>query len=386
MAGLAQRLAGLEAAAEDARPALTVARAQDAGPPAPPRRAARLDPARSPPSACACLSEDDGEGEEAGQSSRDPEELRAQAAEVREQEEALRRRDRRGQGRPRGGRRSPAPRPSRQPRGGDSSGSPRAARAAADRREGLAKLGGQVGAKASRIEAARGRDRAPARRPSSRRRRAPRRPSASSPPSRPASREDEEGEEGLDTAYEQAAADLEQPRPSSSALAGGRARRGARPDDCRRPGRGPRAQPAPQGRRRRAARRRRRPARHRRLGGLARQRRPAGSRTRSPPPSGWAGEALAVELARRRGPRPDHPARRRRRAREPARRGVRELRSTRPTWPALARGARWARDVVECARVGAPGGGAGCSSGSPSSTMPSEAAAPRRHRVAASPP
>jgi chromosome segregation protein len=150
------------------------------------------------------LSEDE---QEAASSGRDPEKLRAQAAQVREQEQALlaeiaeakdalaaavtHRAD------------TESAHTAEQQR------LARLVRAAADRREGLAKLAGQVGARRSRIEAGEaeiGRLRQSLEQSRSR--------------AADAEREfadleasvaiDEEGEEGLDTAHEHAAADLEQ--------------------------------------------------------------------------------------------------------------------------------------------------------------------------------
>ena len=84
----------------------------------------------------------------------------------------------------------------------------RAARAAADRREGLAKLGGQVGARASRIEAREaeiGRLRATVEQGQARAAEAEREFAHLEA----SVAQDEEGEEGLDTAYEEAAERLE---------------------------------------------------------------------------------------------------------------------------------------------------------------------------------
>ena len=204
MAGLTQRLAGLEAAAEDARPALTVAQDQYVS-------ASRLVERMASTLSLAServrlLSEDDGEGEEAGQSTRDPGQLRVQAAEVREQEEILRAEidEVRASLEEAVLARTEAERNHAE----ETSRLARAARAAADRREGLAKLGGQVGAKASRIEAREaevGRLRSTAEQALSRAAEAEREFARLEA----GVAQDEEGEEGLDTAYEQAAAELE---------------------------------------------------------------------------------------------------------------------------------------------------------------------------------
>ena len=148
---------------------------------------------------------------------RDPEELRG----------AGRRGARAGAGAARRGRARPrtaleaavaAPRRGRERRTPpSSSGWPRLVRAAADRREGLARLAGQVGARRSRIEAGEaeiGRlrralvEQAPARAADAEREFAELEAQVAG---------DEEGEEGLDADYEQAAADARgRPRPRSS--------------------------------------------------------------------------------------------------------------------------------------------------------------------------
>jgi chromosome segregation protein len=204
MAGLAQRLAGLEAAAEDARPALAVAQDQYVS-------ASRLVERMASTLSLAServrlLSEDDGEGEEAGRSTRDPEQLRAQAAEVREQEEILRAEI--DEVRTALEEAVLARTEAERNHAEETSRLARAARAAADRREGLAKLGGQVGAKASRIEAREaevGRLRSTAEQALARAAEAEREFARLEA----GVAQDEEGEEGLDTAYEQAAAELE---------------------------------------------------------------------------------------------------------------------------------------------------------------------------------
>ena len=199
---LAHRLSTLEEAAEAARPALT--RAQDEyvslG-----RLVERMASTRSLAAERVRLLSEDDEPEAPGQS-RDPEQLRVQAAEVREQEaflleeiaeakaaleEAVMNRTDAERG-----------------HAEETTRLQREARAAADRREGLAKLGGQVGAKASRIEA---REAEVGRLRSTIEAAQARAAEAEHEFSRLESSvaQDEEGEEGLDTAYEEAAARLE---------------------------------------------------------------------------------------------------------------------------------------------------------------------------------
>ena len=202
MAELTTRLAALESAAEQARPALT--RAQDdyvaVG-----RLVERLAATRSLAAERVRLLSEDDEPEPAGQS-RDPEQLRAQSAQVREQEQALVAEiaaakialDQAVLART-AAERSHAEETSRLAR---------AARAAADRREGLAKLGGQVGARASRIEAREaelGRLRATVEQGQARAAEAEREFAHLEA----SVAQDEEGEEGLDTAYEEAAERLD---------------------------------------------------------------------------------------------------------------------------------------------------------------------------------
>ena len=202
MAELTTRLAALESAAEQARPALT--RAQDdyvlVG-----RLVERLAATRSLAAERVRLLSADDEPEPAGQS-RDPEQLRAQSAQVREQEQALVAEiaaakialDQAVLART-AAERSHAEETSRLAR---------AARAAADRREGLAKLGGQVGARASRIEAREaelGRLRATVEQGQARAAEAEREFAHLEA----SVAQDEEGEEGLDTAYEEAAERLD---------------------------------------------------------------------------------------------------------------------------------------------------------------------------------
>jgi chromosome segregation protein len=140
-------------------------------------------------------------------SGRDPEELRAQAAEARRQEESLLAEVREATVALEGavGAREAA----EQAYAAEQQRLQRLARAAADRREGLAKLAGQVGARKSRIEAGEaeiGRLRLSAEQ-SLERARAAEKEFASLEASVAV---DEEGEEGLDTSYESAAAALEE--------------------------------------------------------------------------------------------------------------------------------------------------------------------------------
>jgi chromosome segregation protein len=202
MADLGTRLLTLEAAAEQARPAL--ARAQDEyvslG-----RLVERMASTRSLAAERVRLLGEDDEPEGAAPG-RDPEQLRTQAATVREQEAELlaETTEARESLEEAVLVRTEAERNVAE----ETSHLARATRAAADRREGLAKLGGQVGARASRIEAREaelGRLRA----------------TVDQGLSRAAEAEhefarleatvaqDEEGEQGLDTAYEIAAARLE---------------------------------------------------------------------------------------------------------------------------------------------------------------------------------
>ena len=150
------------------------------------------------------LSEDD---QEAASSGRDPEKLRAQAAQVREQEQALLAEIADAKDALAAAVTHRAETESAHT--AEQQRLARLVRAAADRREGLAKLAGQVGARRSRIEAGEaeiGRLRQSLEQSRSR--------------AADAEREfadleasvavDEEGEEGLDTAHEHAAAELEQ--------------------------------------------------------------------------------------------------------------------------------------------------------------------------------
>ncbi|HET7399258.1 MAG TPA: chromosome segregation protein SMC [Intrasporangium sp.] len=204
LADLGRRLGALEDAGERARPALARAQATWVGLD---RLVERMASTHSLAQERVRLLGQAEEEPDAMTPSRDPAQLRQQAGSVRQQEEAL-------LGEIAGltlslqeavAAREEAEREHTQ----ETTRLARAARAAADRREGLARLGGQVGALASRIEAREaeiGRLRATALQGVTR--------------ATEAEREfarieatvatDEEGEEGLDTAYEQAAARLEQ--------------------------------------------------------------------------------------------------------------------------------------------------------------------------------
>ncbi|GAB3058177.1 chromosome segregation protein SMC [Intrasporangium mesophilum] len=202
MSGFSTRLGELETAAERSRPAL--AQAQDEyvslG-----RLVERMASTRSlAAERVRLLSEDDEP--EAGAQARDPEQLREQAARVREQEAELLAEiaEARESLEEAVLLRTAAERDVAE----ETSRLARATRAAADRREGLAKLGGQVGARASRVEAREaelGRLRATVEQGLAR---------AAEAEHEFARLEatvaqDEEGEQGLDTAYEEAAARLE---------------------------------------------------------------------------------------------------------------------------------------------------------------------------------
>ena len=202
LADLALRLEGLEAAAEQARPVLAAAEDQwvRLG-----RLVERMAATRSlAQERVRLLSED--EGDAGPDTTRDPERLRAQAEQVRAEQQAILEEvaEVRASLEEAVLTRSQAERDHAE----ETSRLSRAIRAAADRREGLAKLAGQVGARASRIEAREaeiGRLRATAEQGMAR--------------ATEAEREfarleagvaaDEEGEEDLDSAYEQAAAELE---------------------------------------------------------------------------------------------------------------------------------------------------------------------------------
>ncbi|MBC9821499.1 chromosome segregation protein SMC [Terrabacter sp. MAHUQ-38] len=202
IADLAQRLASLEAAAEAARPALSQAQDEyvSLG-----RLVERMAATRSLAAERVRLLSEDDEPEPAGQS-RDPEQLRAQAAEVREQESFLLEEIAEAKAALEAAvlARTDAERSHAE----ETARLQREVRAAADRREGLAKLGGQVGARASRIEAREaeiGRLRSTVEQGQARATEAEREFSRLEA----SVAQDEEGEEGLDTAYEEAAARLE---------------------------------------------------------------------------------------------------------------------------------------------------------------------------------
>ena len=202
IADLADRLATLEAAAEAARPALSQAQDEyvSLG-----RLVERMASTRSLAAERVRLLSEDDEPEAAGQS-RDPEQLRAQAAEVREQESVLLEEIAEAKAALEAAvlTRNDAERSHAE----ETARLQRETRAAADRREGLAKLGGQVGATASRIEAREaelGRLRSTVEQGLARAAEAEREFSRLEA----SVAQDEEGEEGLDTAYEEAAARLE---------------------------------------------------------------------------------------------------------------------------------------------------------------------------------
>ncbi|MEO7448243.1 MAG: chromosome segregation protein SMC, partial [Humibacillus sp.] len=202
MATLAGRLTGLESEADAARPALT--RAQDdyvaVG-----RLVERLAATRSLAAERVRLLSEDDEPEPAAQA-RDPEQLRSQSRQVRDQEQSLL--DEIATAKAALEQSVLARTTAERQHAEETARLAREVRAAADRREGLAKLGGQVGARASRIEAREaevGRLRATVEQAQSR---------ASDAEREFAHLEasvaqDEEGEEDLDTAYEHAATRLE---------------------------------------------------------------------------------------------------------------------------------------------------------------------------------
>ncbi len=201
---LGARLAGLEAAAEEARPELT--RAQERWY-ALARLTERLAATGSLAAERVRLLAEDDEPPEPGPTSRDPERLRAEAVELRERhttlvaEIAAARTALDAAVAARG--------EAEQRYAAEQQRLSRVARAAADRREGLARLAGQVAAKTSRIEAGEaeiGRLRATVEQ-SRARATAAEREFASLEASIAV---EEEGEEGLDTTYERAAAELEQ--------------------------------------------------------------------------------------------------------------------------------------------------------------------------------
>ena len=202
IADLATRLSTLEGAAEAARPALTQAQDEYV---ALGRLVERMASTRSLAAERVRLLSEDDEPESEGQA-RDPEQLRMQAAEVREQEAYLLEEIAEAKAALEDAVTSRAE--AERGHAEETTRLQREARAAADRREGLAKLGGQVGAKASRIEAREaevGRLRSTIEAGLARAAEAEREFSRLEA----SVAQDEEGEEGLDTAYEEAAARLE---------------------------------------------------------------------------------------------------------------------------------------------------------------------------------
>uniref|UniRef100_UPI0025D3D6D7 chromosome segregation SMC family protein n=1 Tax=Lapillicoccus sp. TaxID=1909287 RepID=UPI0025D3D6D7 len=204
LTGLGDRLARLEADAEQARPELT--RAQERWY-ALSRLTERLTATRSLAAERVRLLAEDDVQEVGGSSTRDPDQLRAQAGELRGQHEALVAEiaaatealavavSTRGE--------------AEQLYAAEQQRLSRVARAVADRREGLARLAGQVAAKASRIEGAEaeigrlrvGVEQSRARAVAAEREFAQLEASIAV---------EEEGEEGLDATYETLAAELEQ--------------------------------------------------------------------------------------------------------------------------------------------------------------------------------
>jgi chromosome segregation protein len=202
LADLGARLERLEGEAEQARPALAAAEDQwvRLG-----RLVERLAATRSlAQERVRLLSEDDGDT--GPDTTRDPAALRTQAEQVRAEEEAILAEvaEIRATLEEAVLTRTQAERDHAE----ETSRLSRATRAAADRREGLAKLAGQVGARASRIEAREseiGRLRATVEQGLARAAEAEREFAHLEA----GVAEDEEGEEGLDSAYEDAAAQLE---------------------------------------------------------------------------------------------------------------------------------------------------------------------------------
>ena len=216
-----------------------------------------------------------------------------------------------------------------------------ALRGAADRREGVARLAGQVAARRSRVEATQaeiGRLRESLAAAELR---------AQEATTQFAVLESqvagvEEGEEGLDAEHEAAVEALETATERLGDAAGAARRRRPRADRARVPRRDPRAEPHAQGRRRCAARRRR-PARARRLGRRAARGRPEG-RGGDRRGARLAGRRRRRRLGRRRGRRDPLPAHRGRRPGDAA--GQR--RRTRPPRPVsdVPAGADRAVDLV----------------------------------------
>ena len=352
LTGLGSRVAELESAAEAARPELS--QAQDRWY-ALARLTERLTATGSLATERVRLLRQDlaDEARDAGSgaSSRDPEELRRQAAELLHQHEALvveiadataaleaavaQRAD------------------VEQAYAAEQQRLARVARAVADRREGLARLAGQVAAKASRIEAAEGEigrmhetvGAARARAAQAEREFAALESSIAA---------EEAGEEDLDAGYEQAAAHLDRLQAELEELQEAERVRGARPAVVHGPRGRARHEPASQGRGGRVAGGRGRHAYDRRFGGLARagRGRPRGRGRRRP--------GLGRRRARRR-----HAGRRRcgggpasfrrRRARRAARRRDRRLGGAVRVAVAPERGAMGGRRRVVL-RPATPGG------------------------------
>ncbi|WP_347351770.1 chromosome segregation protein SMC [Intrasporangium sp.] len=200
---LAGRLSRLEAAAEQARPALALANDQWA---ALGRLVERMAATRALANErVRLLTEDPGE-DPGGDTARDPAALRAEAGEVREQEAVLREQVAELTAGLEEAVRSRTD--AERAHADETARLARAVRAAADRREGLARLAGQVAAKASRIEA---REAEIARLRAAAEQAAARGAAAEQEFARLEATvaADEEGEHGLDGAYEQAVVRLE---------------------------------------------------------------------------------------------------------------------------------------------------------------------------------
>ncbi|WP_411283226.1 chromosome segregation protein SMC [Lapillicoccus sp.] len=341
LTGLGARLAALDSDAEQARPELT--RAQERW-----YALARLTERLAATGSLAAervrlLSEDDPAEEGAGTSTRDPERLRAQAVEVRSQHEALAAEIvratedlevavvARGE--------------AEQLYAAEQQRLSRAARAAADRREGLARLAGQVGAKASRIEAGEaeiGRLRTNVEQSQARAARAEREFATLEA----SIAVEEEGEEGLDTTYEQTAAELERLEAGLEAL-----RESERTAERDRQSGAARAEALELSLSRKdgaAALLAAEDQAHRITGSVASLLQvESGHETAIAAALGWASDALAVgtvDGAQR--------ALATLRAQDAGRAGMLVGESARPTdpasWPALPPRARWAREVISC--------------------------------------
>jgi len=341
LTGLGARLAALESDAEQARPELT--RAQERW-----YALARLTERLAATGSLAAervrlLSEDDPAEEGAGTPTRDPEQLRAQAVEVRSQHEALAAEIvratqdlevavvARGQ--------------AEQQYAAEQQRLSRAARAAADRREGLARLAGQVGAKASRIEAGEaeiGRLRTNVEQSQARAARAEQEFATLEA----SIAVEEEGEEGLDTTYEQTAAELERLEAGLETL-----RESERTAERDRQSGTARAEALELSLSRKdgaAALLAGEDHAHRITGSVASLLQvESGHETAIAAALGWASDALAVgtlDGAQR--------ALATLRAQDAGRAGMLVGESARPTdpssWPALPPRARWAREVVSC--------------------------------------